>query len=296
MIAQLRVIALLLVLTGVARAEPRLESPSAIAIDAATGDVVFARRADEVRPIASMTKLFAALVLRAHKVDLSKSTLITHDDAVAGMGGAPTMLLEGQRFKNSDLLLAMMMSSDNRTPTALARSAGLSPDDLLVAMRKRVADLGLSSTKLADVTGIGGNQSTAREMALALREAIRDPVLRTYMTAKRAHVVSESGELSGDYTSTVPALWTKHKILGGKTGWTEDAGYCQVVAVELGKRTLVMAFLGAKTNTRYDDFVALVDFIEASASPRPPRRGNGFTSSQGPDRAPASPRRASAAR
>ena len=100
------------------------------------------------------------------------------------------------------------------------------------------------------------------------------------MTTKRAHVASESNDVSGDYTSTVPALWTKHQILGGKTGWTEAAGYCQVVAVKLGTRTLVMAFLGARTNARYDDFVALVDLI----------------SSQGPDRAPASPRRASAAR
>jgi D-alanyl-D-alanine endopeptidase (penicillin-binding protein 7) len=280
----LRVIALLMVLTATARADgPRLDSPSAIAIDAATGDVVFARRADEVRPIASMTKLFAALVLRARKLDLSKSTTITHDDAVAGAGGAPTMLLEGQRFRNSDLLYAMMLSSDNRTPTALARSVGLSPDDLLVAMRKRAADLGLSSTKLADVTGISGNASTARDMALALRDAIRDPVLRAYMTTKRAHVASESNTVSGDYTSTVPALWTRHQILGGKTGWTEDAGYCQVVAVKLGTRTLVMAFLGARArDARFDDFVALVDFISSRMEP--------------PDRAPASPRRASAAR
>ncbi len=278
----LRVIALLLVGTATARADgPRLESPSAIAIDAATGEVVFARRADEIRPIASMTKLFAALVLRAHKLDLSRTTLITHDDAVAGVGGAPTMLLEGQRFKNSDLLYAMMLSSDNRTPTALARSVGLAPDELLAAMRKRIRDLGLSSTTLTDVTGIAGNASTARDMALALREAIRDPVLRGFMTTKRAHVVSESAEVSGDYTSTVAALWTKHQILGGKTGWTEDAGYCQVVAVKLGTRTLVMAFLGARArDARFDDFVALTDFI----------------SSQGPGRALASPRRAAAAR
>ncbi len=275
-------IALLLVVTATARADgPKLDSPSAIAIDGTTGEIIFARRADEVRPIASMTKLFAALVLRAHNLDLSKTTLITHDDAVAGVGGAPTMLLEGQRFKNRDLLYAMMLSSDNRTPTALARSVGLAPDDLLVAMRKRTRDLGLSSTQLTDVTGIAGNASTARDMALALREAIRDPVLRAYMTTKRAHVVSDSKDVSGDYTSTVPALWTKHQILGGKTGWTEDAGYCQVVAVKLETRSLVMAFLGARSrDARYDDFVALTDFI----------------SSQGPDRAPASPRPASAAR
>lgn len=258
----------LLLISATAVADPKLDSPSAIAIDAATGDVIYAKRADDVRPIASMTKLFAALVLRSKKLDLATSTTIDHDDAMAGAGGAPTMLLEGQRFKNRDLLYAMMLSSDNRTPTALARSVGMSGDELLIAMRRRAADLGLSNTKLADVTGISGNASTAREMALALREAIRDPVLRTVMTTKRAHVESESGEVSGDYTSTVPALWSKRTIVGGKTGWTEDAGYCQVVAVELGTRTIVMAFLGAREKSaRFDDFVALSDFISSQAGP-----------------------------
>lgn len=293
----LRIVTALVVMTGIARADaPRLASPSAIAIDAATGEILFARRADEVRPIASMTKLFAALVLRARKIDLSKSITIDHDDAIAGIGGAPTILLEGQRFKNSDLLLAMMLSSDNRTPTALARSIGMSADDLLVAMRKRAADLGLSNTAFTDVTGIAGNASTAHEMALALREAIHDPVLRRTMTTKRARVVSASGDVSGDYTSTVAALWSTKKVIAGKTGWTEDAGYCQVVAVELGKRTpgtressrvIVMAFLGARDRAaRYDDFIALADYLLEPS----------LTSSQDPDRAPASPRRASAAR
>jgi D-alanyl-D-alanine carboxypeptidase len=260
----MRAIVVLLLIAGKVYADPKLESPSVVAIDAATGDVIYARRPDEVRPIASMTKLFAALVLRAKKLDLATSTTIDRDDARAGAGGAPTILLEGQRFKNRDLLYAMMLSSDNRTPTALARSVGMSGDELLIAMRRRAADLGLSNTRLADVTGISGNASTAREMALALREAIRDPVLRTFMTTKRAHVESESGEVSGDYTSTVPALWSKRKIVGGKTGWTEDAGYCQVVAVELGSRTIVMAFLGAKDKAaRFDDFVSLADFISS---------------------------------
>ncbi len=287
----LRIVILVVALTTVAQADgPRLSAPSAIAIDATTGDVLFARRADEVRPIASMTKLFAALVLRARKLDLAKSTTIDHDDAVAGIGGAPTILLEGQRFKNSDLLLAMMLSSDNRTPTALARSTGMSHDDLLVAMRKRAADLGLANTSFTDVTGIAGNASTAREMALALREAILDPVLRRYMTTRRARVVSESGDVSGDYTSTVAALWSTKKIVAGKTGWTKDAGYCQVIAVELGNRipgtressrVIVMAFLGARDKAaRYDDVIALADYLSLA----------------GPDRAPASPRPASAAR
>ncbi len=278
----MRFVVVLVLLCRAAHASPTLLSPSAIAIDATTGEVLFERRADEVRPIASMTKLFAALVLRARKLDLAKSTTITHVDAVASIGGAPTMLREGQRFRNADLLYAMLLASDNRTPTALARSIGLSSEDLLLAMRKRAADLGLASTKLDDVTGLAGNASTARDMALALREAIRDPVLRRFMTTRRARVVSEDGSVSGDYTSTVPPLWSRHAILGGKTGWTEAAGYCEVIAVQLGDRKVVMAFLGARDKVaRYDDFIALADWL---------------TSSPAPDRAPASPRRASGSR
>jgi D-alanyl-D-alanine endopeptidase (penicillin-binding protein 7) len=280
----MKIALLLAVLCATARAEPRLESPSVIAIDARSGDVLFSRKADEIRPIASMTKLFAALVLRARRIDLSKSTTINYDDALAGVGGAATFLLEGQRFKNSDLLYAMMLSSDNRTPTALARSVGLSGDDLLAAMTKRAADLGLTKTTFVDVTGIGHNTSTAREIALALREAIRDPVLRAYMTTKRARVASETGEVHGDYTSTVPALWSKRTILGGKTGWTEDAGYCQVVAAEIRGRVVVMAFLGARYKAaRFDDFVALADWLDS-------------VTSSAPDRAPVQPRPASVSR
>jgi D-alanyl-D-alanine carboxypeptidase len=90
-------------------AGPNIESPSAVAIDTASGDVLFERRADDVRPIASMTKLFAAIVLRM-RVDFAASTTITADDVLASRGGAQSPLREGQTFSNSDLLDAMMMS------------------------------------------------------------------------------------------------------------------------------------------------------------------------------------------
>jgi D-alanyl-D-alanine carboxypeptidase len=115
------------------------------------------------------------------------------------------------------------------------------------------------------VTGLGdNNRATAHEMALAMREAIRDPVLRGLMTTRYAHVRSKSGEAVVNYTSTVAPLWnTRFKITGGKTGWTEAAGYCQVVAAEIGKRTIVIALLGAdRKQARYDDFMTLARWLE----------------------------------
>jgi D-alanyl-D-alanine endopeptidase (penicillin-binding protein 7) len=243
-------------------AEPTLESPQAIAIDARTGDVVYAKRADERRPIASMTKLFVALALRKSSLDLGRWTKIAREDVVASEGGAHSLLREGEEFGNRDLFAAMMLSSDNRVPTALARSAGI---DLRARMTSVVSDLGLA-VRFEDVTGLAdGNRATAREMALALREAIRDSVLRQLMTTKWAKVTSKSGDIVADYTSTIAPLWNpRYKIVGGKTGWTEAAGYCEVVAAEVGGRTVVIALLGAaRRQARYDDFMALARWLES---------------------------------
>ncbi|MEO8701999.1 MAG: serine hydrolase, partial [Kofleriaceae bacterium] len=220
-----RALLVVMIAARVAAADPpQLDSPYAVVLDADTGAELFAHDADTVRPIASMTKLFVAMTLRKHRLDLSRWTTIDYDDAVASVGGAPTRLLEGQTFQNRDLMYAMMLSSDNRVPSALARSVGMSKRDLLDRMRVVVKDLGLAHTTFVDSTGIAGNESTAREMALALREALRDAVLRRYMTTRYARVISQTEEITADYKSTVSPLWNPHyKIRGGKTGWTEAA-------------------------------------------------------------------------
>jgi D-alanyl-D-alanine carboxypeptidase len=255
---------------GQARADgaPLLESPSVVVLDAATGSELYAKRADDVRPIASMTKIFVAMALRRHHLALDKWTEINFDDAKASAGGAHTLLLEGQTFRNRDLLYAMLLSSDNRVPSALARSIGLSTPELIDELRRIAGDLGLSHTRFDDATGILGNASTAREMALALRETLRDPLLARVMTTRHARVVSKSEEITANYTSTVQPLWDQHpKILGGKTGHTGGAGYCLLIEAEVQGLVVVMAFLGGKTpDARFSDFSRLVAWIEANAA------------------------------
>lgn len=264
-------LAAVLAVLGIARMtradEPALASPSAAVLDAATGDALFVRRADEVRPIASLTKLFVALALH-RRVDLERWTTIDHDDARASAGGARTSLMEGETFANRDLWYAMLLSSDNRVPSALARSAGWSTAELIERMGHVAGDLGLSHTRFDDATGIQGNASTARELALALREVLRDPLLAKIMTTKHARVVSRSQAITASYTSTVRPLWDRaYKVLGGKTGHTEGAGYCLVIGLEVRGRPVVIALLGGKTpDARFDDLAKLVAWL-APAGP-----------------------------
>jgi D-alanyl-D-alanine endopeptidase (penicillin-binding protein 7) len=242
-----------------------LESPSAIIVDAASGTVLFDKDADTVRPIASLTKIFVALVVRKHRLDLEGWSEITDEDAKIAEGGAGTRLLRGESFRNLDLLHAMLLVSDNRVPTALARSVLLSPRELLDEMNALAKKLGLEHTTFDDVTGISGNHSTARELAIALQKALEDPVLARIMRTRYARIVSKSETLTLDYKSTVLPLWNKQfKIRGGKTGTTESAGHCMLISATIDGRAVTMAFMGGETaNSRFLDFAKAAHWVDA---------------------------------
>ncbi len=246
---------------------PDVKSKAVVVLDAETGAEMFAKGADEIRPIASTTKIFVAMVVRKKGLDLEGWTKITKADARAARGGARTRLDVDEAFHNRDLLRAMLMSSDNRAPTALGRAVGLDPDELVAAMNKLAKELHLKRTKFTDPSGLRGNVSTACEMALALRVALDDSVLREIMGTESHRVVSKDGSSRIDYlTTNVPLQTKKHDVIGGKTGYTRPAGYCFITGARFADREVVMAFLGAPEKlTRFGDFNRVADWIDRGA-------------------------------
>lgn len=250
-----------------ARAEslPDIKSKAAFVLDAATGEEIFGKDADEIRPIASTTKIFVAMAVR-DQLDLDAWTEITKLDARFANGGARTRLDIGQKFKNKDLLRAMLIASDNRAPTALARAAGLAPDDLVAAMNAIAKRLGLSHTKFTDPNGLRGNVSTAREMAIALRAALDDDVLRAIMAQEAADVVSRDRYRIHYESTNQPLVAGRWQVLGGKTGYTKHAGYCFIAAANVNDRKVVTAFLGATDKlTRFGDFNRVAAWLDRGA-------------------------------
>jgi len=259
-------------LAGPAAASPRLpelQSRSAVVIDAASGDELYAKQADSVRPIASTTKIFVALVVRAHGIDLDGWTEITRADAYAARGGSRTRLGVGERFTNRDLLRAMLMASDNRAPTALARAAGLDADQLVVEMNEVAKRLGLAHTRFTDPNGLRGNVSTARELALALHAALADDVLRSIMGDDFQIVVAKGGHTRIEYTSTnQPLVAKKWDVIGGKTGYTDAAGYCYITEARIDGRELLMAFMHADDKlARFTDFDRVATWLDRGGMP-----------------------------
>ncbi len=246
---------------------PDVKSQSAVVIDAETGAELFGKDADKIRPIASTTKIFVAMAVRKKGLDLDGWTEITRDDVRGARGGARTRLDIRRVFRNRDLLRAMLMASDNRAPTALGRGAGMTPDELVEAMNGIAKDLHLKRTKFTDPTGLRGNVSTAREMAIALRHALEDDVLREIMADDFELVVGKGGRPKIGYgTTNAPLVARKYTVLGGKTGYTEAAGYCYVTGARFGGRDVVMTFLGARgKQTRFADFNRVAEWITQGA-------------------------------
>ena len=246
---------------------PEVKSGSAVVLDATTGDEIFSKDADEIRSIASTTKIFVAMAVREHQLDLDGWTEITKADAREAAGGSRTRLAVGDRFRNADLMRAMLMASDNRAPTALARASGMDRDALVSAMNKIAKRLKLKKTKFTDPTGLHGNVSTAREMALALKTALEDDVLRGIMADPAETIVAQGGKHEIEYSSTNLALIAKkYDVIGGKTGYTDAAGYCFVTGARFAGKEVVMAFLKAEgKQTRFADFDRVAAWLTARA-------------------------------
>ncbi len=245
---------------------PDVKSKSAVVIDAETGEEIFGKNADAIRSIASTTKIFVAMAVRAKGLDLDGWTEITKGDAYVARGGSRTRLDIGVRFRNRDLLRAMLVASDNRAPTALGRAAGMNPDELVAAMNHIARDLELPHTKITDPTGLRGNVSTAREMAIALRAALDDDVLRAIMGDDSDTVIGQGGRPKIEYATTNrPLAERQWDVIGGKTGYTEAAGYCYVTAAIIAHRQVVMAFYGAEgKQTRFADFNRVAAWLDAA--------------------------------
>ncbi len=236
---------------------PNIQSKSAIIVDLDSGEVLYEKNADEVRPIASTSKIFTAMAVQRAEIDLEAATEITAYDRTYAARGARSRLLVGRAFRNLDLLRALLIASDNRAATALARAVGMTTEELVAKMNKIAEELGLEHTRLTDPSGLNGNESTARELAAAFQASLSDPLVAELMATPTVEVQSQDERnLTINYRNTNRSLHSAaHDVFAGKTGYTTPALYCLLIAAEVEDRRLGMVFLGSYGRlTRFGDF------------------------------------------
>ena len=233
-------------------------APIAIVLDAASRQVLLERRADEVKPIASLTKLMTAEVAVGQAPSWDGITYIKNSDEV---GGARLRLQNGIPLTYRDVFYSMMVGSANNAANAIARLTGLAREDFVAQMNARARAAGLSRTRFTDPTGIDpANVSTAREAAALLIGALDQYEIRKAAStgfydiqlAEGKHVLKNTNQiLTNDRNGLT--------VLGGKTGYLNDVGWNLAVKMEdARKRPLVVVVIGAGTNTKsFNDAIRL---------------------------------------
>lgn len=220
-----------------------IRSRAAVVLDAATGNLLYAKNPDETLLPASTTKLVTALVVLDNTPDLSRIVTISRKAA----NTAPTRVgfRAGDKVAVDTLLHAMLIKSANDAAVALAEEVAGSEEEFVKMMNKKAAELGATNTRYVNANGLpgAGQQITARDLSLIMREAIQHPVLREILTTRETKVATESGKTKF-IRNTNKLLWSDEDILG-KTGYTRQAMHCFVCAGTRQSETLIVAVLGA---------------------------------------------------
>jgi D-alanyl-D-alanine carboxypeptidase (penicillin-binding protein 5/6) len=238
-------------------AAPRLAgAKAAIVMEASTGDVLYARNADDRRSIASTTKLMTALVaLRRDDLDDIFSAVDYH----AGPAESQIGLVPGERMSVRDLLRAALLPSANDAAATLAVGTMGSTAAFVREMNASARALGLRNTHYGNPVGLDDpdNYSSARDLAkLAI-------ALRRFEFFRRTTDLPRATLRSGSRTRTVVNRNTLVRriddVNGVKTGRTNRAGYVLVGSATRDGVTVVSAVLGEPSERARDaDSLALL--------------------------------------
>ena len=231
----------------VASLGPRLSAQSAIVVDAASGAVLFQKNSREPRPMASITKLAAALVVLDEAPNLE--TLFTMEASDDREGGEE-FIRPGESAKLRDFLVASLLGSANNATISLSRSVEPDLGAFVARMNQKAGSLGMAETTFTEPSGLAPeNTSTAWDIAKLLAAAGESEVIKESIGTNRATITVHPTGVLRTVLTTNHLMGSIVLVAYGKTGHLEESGYNLAAAVQTKKgRPLYIVTLGSETN------------------------------------------------
>lgn len=234
--------------------EPEIAATSAIVVDASTGEVLFNKDAELRLPPASLTKIFTAVVA-LESVPLDRQMSVNASDLV---GEASMGLVSGETLTLETLLYGLLLPSGNDAAMTIARNlGGGSIESFVTDENARISELGLTDTALLNPHGLDADlhYSSARDLAAMTMFALRtQPDFIRISGALEHHADGHDLFQTNDLHVTYPGL------VAGKTGVTDEAGYCLMEVAERDGRRVIAVLLGSTSDAWYADAELLLDY------------------------------------
>jgi D-alanyl-D-alanine endopeptidase (penicillin-binding protein 7) len=249
-------------------AKLRLASANALVVDAATDRAVYAKGADEVTPIASLTKLMTAIVTIDSGASLDEPLVVDLGD-FDFLKGSSSRLSMGATLPRREMLRLALMSSENRAASTLARHHPGGPAAFVAAMNAKARALGMSRTRFEDPTGLSPNNvSTASDLARLVRASADYPLIRDFSTTPSHYVeLQPTGRLLGFNNSNRLVSLADWDIQLQKTGYIREAGRCLVMLANVASKPMIIVLLDSVGKfTRLGDAQRVKHWLETGQS------------------------------
>jgi D-alanyl-D-alanine endopeptidase (penicillin-binding protein 7) len=237
-------------------------------LDAKAGQPIYAKGADTITPIASVTKLMTAMVVLDADQTLDEPIGVDIGD-VDLIKGSHSRLRLGSELPRREMLRLALMASENRAASSLARHYPGGTEACVEAMNRKAQSLGMIHTRFADPTGLSSeNVSTASDLALMVRAAAGYDLIRDATTTASHYVeVQPLGTILGFNNTNSLVRAGQWDIQVSKTGFIREAGKCLVMLANIASRPVVIVLLDSYGRlTRIGDAVRVKHWLETGES------------------------------
>lgn len=233
-------------------------------MDSNTGKILISNNSTEKYEIASMVKLMTSL-LTMEKIEKGEWTLDTKlvaSEYAASMYGSQAFLDAGNEYTVEELLKSVVIASANDSSVVLAESYAGTEDNFVAFMNKRASELGLENTIYSNSTGLPASQqySTAEDVAKLLNEVSKHELYHKYSTIWMDKLIHKSGRET-ELVNTNRLIKYFPNCDCGKTGFTDEAGYCLSASAKRNGMRLIAVVMGAKSSEeRFTSTAGLLNY------------------------------------
>ena len=236
-------------------------------IDAGSGALLFQKDSNLRQPIASITKLMTALVILEKKPVWQKPVQMEKEDETSG---AFPHIYRGEEVRFVDLWKSALISSDNNAIKAMIRALELKENEFVGLMNNKARGLGMANTNFTDATGLSEmNFSSAADVAILIHAAlqkneIRESVLQpqyefAILNSKKKRKIFNTDILVKSFLNDERY---GYELIGGKTSYLDEAGYCLGVKISHENHSVIIVVLASATAAdRFQDVKAIADWV-----------------------------------
>ncbi len=231
---------------------------SAVLLNATTNKHLYQKNIDKQVYPASTTKVMTVL-LALEKLSLDQ--YVTVSSTAIQVPETKLSLNPGEQMKVRDLVYAALLKSANDGANVLAEAISGSQAKFVELMNQRAYQIGARNTRFANAHGLPSDDvkqyTTARDMALIFKEALKNPIFRKVITYKYHIIYSKEGRrfFLKSHNKSLFLNWKKN--IYGKTGYTQQAQSCFVGHINKGNHVYIVAVFGCRK--RWEDIKFIVE-------------------------------------